>query len=670
MKETDMSKKLLVFILVSLIGVLSLYAAERAPVKVKAYNLPVRGGMHDPEFTGLAAPCKPTLHTLDDYVGTIDTAGTTWYDVQHNGTCGKMIGVDAANRVSFVWMNGLNAQQNPRYVYHNVWDPTIGDSGDFIYGDIGIRIDASIRAGYISQVTSPDGFCFPAFHQQTTGENFHSCAAIDYCAYCEAFTMSEPAWCFDEGTDLEIIWPKIDMDINGVLHMVSCENPASGVAGDPQRIYYSRGVPEFDQDGFGLDILWDPMGCGGYEEWDSVMTIAPDVACSRHSERVAIAWTHSMDDLTDEPSQWVNEIYLQVSEDGGLNWGDVINVTQWTLWDQDCLDQGGDTLECDRDTMRAYTDCAIIFDEQDNIHIAFTTPAYWQWLPGEAEEGYITPDLSRIWHWSDATGYFSQVADGWYSAFGSGTGNWQHNVQRPNFAIDPATGYLYCSYMKYDSSTTSEGGYEMADAVVTVSTNNGIHWAEGTNVTSTTPEEDPVPTGESMNEREATLAKFVVDGQLHMEYVLDKEAGAFPQEEGVATLNQVIYQRIPVNEIATLPLVENYPMHWDSTGHPPPPVSTPANAHSIPERFVLYQNYPNPFNPVTTLQFDLGRHANVTLKIFNVLGQEVATLLHDAPLSAGAHQVEFDGAHLPSGVYIYTLVSDGFAASQKMVLLK
>ena len=87
-----MSKKLLVFILVSLIGVLSLYAAaDKAPVKVKAYNLPVRGGMHDPEFTGPAIDPKPSRYTLDDR---IDTAGTTWYDYQHNGTTGKMISIE------------------------------------------------------------------------------------------------------------------------------------------------------------------------------------------------------------------------------------------------------------------------------------------------------------------------------------------------------------------------------------------------------------------------------------------------------------------------------------------------------------------------------------------------------------------------------------------------
>ncbi len=209
----------------------------------------------------------------------------------------------------------------------------------------------------------------------------------------------------------------------------------------------------------------------------------------------------------------------------------------------------------------------------------------------------------------------------------------------------------------------------MADAIVTVSTDNGIHWAEGTNVTNTTPDLQPVPAGESMHERDVTLAKVVTEGLLHMEYILDKDAGGIPQEEGVATLNYVIYQRIPVNQIATSPLVENYPMHWDSSHHPPS-ASAPIFSHNLPERFLLYQNYPNPFNPVTTLQFDLRRHLKVTLKVFNVLGQEVATLLQNAPLSAGTHKIAFDGAHLPSGVYIYTLVSDGFAASQKMVLLK
>ena len=220
-----MLRNLLAVILVSVVAVSLLWAAPHKVVHKQKLdqNLPVFGTSHDPDITVGAAPNRPTSQHLDDYVGTIDTAGTTWYDYQHNGTAGKMISSDDFGMISVVWMNGLNAQLNPRYVYYNVWDP---GTNDFMYGNIGIRIDASTRAGYISQVTSPDGFCFPAFHQQTTNDNFHAASAIDYCAYCEAFTVVEPAWCWEGGNDMEIIWPKIDMDINGA----ACRSARSSIA--------------------------------------------------------------------------------------------------------------------------------------------------------------------------------------------------------------------------------------------------------------------------------------------------------------------------------------------------------------------------------------------------------------------------------------------------------
>ncbi|MBU1937612.1 hypothetical protein KKG05_09455, partial [bacterium] len=410
-----MLRKLFVLLLIGTIGVGLLWAAPVKVIHKEKLNriLPVFGTSSDPDITSPAAPMRPTSYHLDDYVGTIDTAGTTWYDYQHNGTAGKMIGVDDFGMISMVWMNGLNAQQNPRYVYYNVWDPS---AGDFMYGNIGIRIDASVRAGYISQTTTNEGFCFPAFHQQTTGDQFHACSAIDYCAYCEAFTVVEPAWCYGPN-DIEINWPKIDMDINGVLHMVSTEFVED--AGATQRVYYSRGVPEYDLDGFGLDIQWNALSCGGYDEIETVMVIAGDVACSRHSDRVAIAWCHTMDDLQDDPSQINNELYLIVSEDGGLNWGDPVNVTQWTPWDPACFYGGGDPYECDRDTFRVYTDCSILMDEDDYIHVAFTTPAFFWYVDngGVIDSGWYSYSTnSMIWHWNEETHYNSLVAWGWQSA--------------------------------------------------------------------------------------------------------------------------------------------------------------------------------------------------------------------------------------------------------------
>jgi hypothetical protein len=83
----------------------------------------------------------------------------------------------------------------------------------------------------------------------------------------------------------------------------------------------------------------------------------------------------------------------------------------------------------------------------------------------------------------------------------------------------------------------------------------------------------------------------------------------------------------------------------------------------------LLQNYPNPFNPSTTITFSLSVSEFVTLKIFNIMGEEVRVLV-DENLASGNHQVEFDARGLASGIYIYQLSSDSFILSKKMQYLK
>ncbi|HYQ87603.1 MAG TPA: SdrD B-like domain-containing protein [Bacteroidota bacterium] len=86
--------------------------------------------------------------------------------------------------------------------------------------------------------------------------------------------------------------------------------------------------------------------------------------------------------------------------------------------------------------------------------------------------------------------------------------------------------------------------------------------------------------------------------------------------------------------------------------------SSPVDQSSLPRMSELYQNYPNPFNPTTTIQFDLADPARVTLKVYNVLGQVVATLLDHQNMDDGAQEVEFDGNRLSSGVYFYQLITE------------
>jgi len=92
------------------------------------------------------------------------------------------------------------------------------------------------------------------------------------------------------------------------------------------------------------------------------------------------------------------------------------------------------------------------------------------------------------------------------------------------------------------------------------------------------------------------------------------------------------------------------------------------NKNSFDE-LILFQNYPNPFNPKTTISWQQPRESKVTIKVFDILGNEVKTVL-DEVLNSGFHQIEFDGNWLPSGIYFYQIYSENFNQIRKMVLLR
>jgi hypothetical protein len=97
-------------------------------------------------------------------------------------------------------------------------------------------------------------------------------------------------------------------------------------------------------------------------------------------------------------------------------------------------------------------------------------------------------------------------------------------------------------------------------------------------------------------------------------------------------------------------------------------------ADGLPTEWMMSQNYPNPFNPVTQIAFDVPSRAHVTLNVFNVLGQQVATLV-DQELARGSYTADWDGTsssggEVASGVYFYRLETDNYIDTKKMVLMK
>ena len=89
----------------------------------------------------------------------------------------------------------------------------------------------------------------------------------------------------------------------------------------------------------------------------------------------------------------------------------------------------------------------------------------------------------------------------------------------------------------------------------------------------------------------------------------------------------------------------------------------------LPHRFTLHQNFPNPFNPSTTIRFEVDRESFVTLRIFDLFGRVVATLVHEQ-LPAGTFTRSWNAAGLPSGPYYYRMQANGSSQTRILILLK
>ena len=85
--------------------------------------------------------------------------------------------------------------------------------------------------------------------------------------------------------------------------------------------------------------------------------------------------------------------------------------------------------------------------------------------------------------------------------------------------------------------------------------------------------------------------------------------------------------------------------------------------------YSLMQNYPNPFNPTTTINYSIKTASEVTLKVYDMLGTEVASLITERQ-EAGSYSVEFNAANLPSGMYVYRLSTNNYVDTKKLILLK
>lgn len=605
------------------------------------------GSLKEPATCGVTLPDEH--RRLDDVVGEAFVAGVSWQDQQQTGSCGRMIAMDSYRAIHVAWMNSLDRFGNQRYIYYN-FKPQHVDH--FTYEN-GIRVDTGVRGGFTNLVVTPLGIPFIAYHQFEEGVGDQ-----DVCV-----SYVSDAVCLNVGSMLprpDILFPKIKRGSDGNLHMVSL----AGNVGEYDRIVYSRGVPVFRPGGEVEDIHWQvQIDDSEFLPLDTTLVRAHDLACSRYENRVAVAWSRCIKPFDSTWNKFNNDIYLIISEDGGINWGDRINVTRFVPADTLCADTLENFRLCNRDTLRAFNDLSLLFDDGNDLHIVFTTIGYYTWSRVQRDP-IITESEALMWHWSKATDVYSLVADGWEDT--EHLGEDQTILQMPSLAYESASQSLYCAYMRYDPEVRAHNGHASADIFISVSRDMGRTWSVGRNVTNSGPVRNPAPSGGSFHERAPTLVEQVTDDYLHLAYLLDYDAGTVREGEGLATLNDIIYQRIPTDSIPEFPQVPNYPLHADSAGYVP--VREP-HRPELPSSVTLFPAYPNPFNASTTITFETGGEKRVLLVLYNLMGQEVQRLA-EGRYPAGRHQVRMDGSRLPSGVYLVRLRSGAGAQTQKLLLLK
>jgi len=143
-------------------------------------------------------------------------------------------------------------------------------------------------------------------------------------------------------------------------------------------------------------------------------------------------------------------------------------------------------------------------------------------------------------------------------------------------------------------------------------------------------------------------------------YVFHVETGSLPDEA-----YKLYVRAISLNSGNNTGLLTHL---IDNTG-PSLPTSVDDQPIEIARTFQLQQNYPNPFNPSTVIKYAMSNRQYASLKVYNVLGNEVATLVNEVK-EAGVYEIEFKAEGLPSGIYFYRLQAGNFAETKKLILLK
>lgn len=533
-------------------------------------------------------------------VGRVDTIGGATYDWQFNGPVYRMLVNSPEHGLHAGWM--FSATEDPwpdRNMRYNYFDYEAGEwnwlDPDYMASGVSVYV---ARAGFGHLDADPvEGVAIFTAHLTSSSGTLMPVLAKDMAPGTGIFDYA-PGEPNCDGYQ----WPPISIDGQQTVHCALIDGATQ------DQLYYTRvqNWPNWQTPVSIVGSQPDPM--------------FPDhnIAASKVSEKVCVVWVYS-EGAPYDPA------YYRVSEDGGENWSEPIELTPPPAY-------SGDTV-----TSFHITSLFPWYDDQDRLHIVAGV------IPSVRETLYIIP--AEIWHWCpDNTPQWSKV-----HRAGCDPMNLQASVGynaayacRPSIGQD-RDGNLYVAWEQFDSSNVEPvTSLLRADIFAAASTDGGNTWLSAVKLTE----------AGTASCRFPSVADQMVDleGRRYMPviYEIDQQAGFIVQSQGNSTNNPFVVQWVPVESLGVAYGV--------------------AEGAKTPVRLELTAN-PNPFSGKTVISYALPQSGEVNLTLFDAAGRPVQTLF-TGYRPAGRYAFNLNDSKLAAGIYFYTLTTGNSSLTKKLTVVR
>ncbi len=641
----------------------------------------------------------------------VDQTGMDYQTYWYTGTFGQQIVVDSEGKVHVVYCKTWCTETDTGYqvMYANVTDGTkievpSQEPDDIIQPGV-IFIDGGYNNTPIYMCYGVGGRMFaygPTMHLQAMAKLSSDGTAV------EPLGMQEGKNYYADPHYSIPIEMQVD-NVNGIAHIIQTNPSGAEVS------YWN-----FDGTNFSQPFnLMSPFpgdgvpGCNFDGRYRRNGTKGADIAVSSDGSEVTVATLHTAQNVllhkgTFGGAIWADE-FLTGLEDGSMV----------ALFSTDTL-LGDIGTNIPNNDPKPFTDVQVSYDANDNLHVIYeatyidvfldTTRGYWSILNwgnllygGAGDTNAVFYDGSehpkpQLRYWNDITGADVLLAEctyplagetyEWFSTEGepdSGRAWWRDNfndspISNIEFLVnkDPQVGepLLVCVWEEMQGDVTALADLDdyagktyyasMTDLKVSVSM-DGTTWSAPYNITNTA----------DKDENGVSVFRDVIDNKIHMVYSEDMLTGCDRPMAMVDSYEDMYLQGwAPAEGASSIsirkPTTEQVNIVYGEfdlgtiTG-------VESNPTAMPAEFSLSQNYPNPFNPTTLIKYSVPT-GNVTLEIYNMLGQKVRTLINKK-VAAGSYDIVWDGTdyagkQVSSAVYIYQLKSDAGVKAKKMLFQK